>query len=285
MSSIPTLPIELERHIFEIAILIHPWSAAVLILVARRVQIWIEPLLYKVLRICPTPRKHMEIQIPVERICGLIKSKPASFFHDHVRHISLYGENHIDDIIPLFAVCDAVLDISLSIASGASILLPSLGALPLQRLTANLTFLFPGPSGPDFGHPIFTNITHLALYGHPGHGWDTWSGLAQIPGLTHLSFHNYGIDLPICHGALLHCKALEVLANVFPSKDYLNPFPDYVTVTADPRFVVLVVPDFIMIGDWEVGAWGGADCWVRASELVRKRRSGQVKEYAFGYDN
>ncbi|KAJ6550049.1 hypothetical protein B0H19DRAFT_1160293 [Mycena capillaripes] len=47
------LPPELERLIFEIAALESPKSMPALILVARRVQIWIEPLLYGVLALTP----------------------------------------------------------------------------------------------------------------------------------------------------------------------------------------------------------------------------------------
>ncbi|KAJ7144496.1 hypothetical protein C8R44DRAFT_725425 [Mycena epipterygia] len=146
-------------------------------------------------------------------------------------------------IMPLLALCDATIDLHLFV--GSSTLLPLLGALPLQRLSARLAELFPDLSGLDFAHPLFTKITHLDLHDFPAGSWDTWSGLAQLPALT--------------------------------LRDYLrvSSMPGYATVAIDPRFVVLLVPD--LFEDWEVGARGGADRWVRASELVRKRRSGEVK--------
>ncbi|KAJ7086222.1 hypothetical protein C8R44DRAFT_893676 [Mycena epipterygia] len=276
MSSTLTLPTELERHIFEIATFIHLPSAPALILVAHRVKIWIEPLLYQVLRITKTSRK---CRIAVKTISSLIESRPAAFFHDHVRHLSIevLGQSTDNEIAPLLAACDAVVDVQ--IVTGSSILLPILGALPLQRLSADLLFLFPGPSGLDFGHPIFTNVTHLSLYGHSGHGWDTWSGLAQIPGLTHLAFRDNSFDAPMCHSVLLHCKLLQVLANLLASGSNLDwSVRRYATVIDNPRFVMLRVPS--LLEDWEVGARGGEDRWVRASELselVRKRHSGEVK--------
>ncbi|KAJ7144495.1 hypothetical protein C8R44DRAFT_973971, partial [Mycena epipterygia] len=221
-------------------------------------------------------RRNREIRVPVERIRDLLESNPASFFHDHVRHLSLDTFKHsINEIMPVIAVCDATVDIQFFF--GCPELLPLLGALPLQRLSARLADLFPDPSGPDFAHPIFTNITHLGIRDTPGHGFDTWTGLAKIPRLTHLSFHYYGIDYPSYPiSALLQRKSLEVLAISFSHGVYLHHFAsDYATVAIDPRLVMLEVPN--VVDDWNVGARGGDDRWVKANKLVRLRHSREVQ--------
>ncbi|KAJ7107891.1 hypothetical protein C8R44DRAFT_744467 [Mycena epipterygia] len=75
-------------------------------------------------------------------------------------------------------------------------------SLPLRRLSAESSYLF--PSGRDFSHPLFTKITHLALYNSGSRGWNAWSGLAQLPCLTHLSVHNSPFYPAFCHEVLMH---------------------------------------------------------------------------------
>ncbi|KAJ7879703.1 hypothetical protein B0H13DRAFT_1571256, partial [Mycena leptocephala] len=54
----PLLPPELERIIFELAAFVNPASMPSLLLVAPRVKIWIEPLLYETLIITPNNASH-----------------------------------------------------------------------------------------------------------------------------------------------------------------------------------------------------------------------------------
>ncbi|KAJ7096865.1 hypothetical protein C8R44DRAFT_812365 [Mycena epipterygia] len=88
--------------------------------------------------------------------------------------------------------------------------------MPLRRLSAQLWTLF--PSSPDLSHPLFVNLTHLTLQHLLSGVWDSWSGLVELPGLTHLSFYNSAIDLSIYHGTLIR---KNVLFKFVPSSDYL----------------------------------------------------------------
>ncbi|KAJ7101872.1 hypothetical protein C8R44DRAFT_808821 [Mycena epipterygia] len=278
MASPQTLPTELERYILEIAAFIHPECMPVLVLVARRAKIWIEPLLYQVIRVDPRSYPGHGRWIPLSTILRLIDSdsKPPSFFHDHVRHICLLDlpEHQLNDIMRVFSICDAT--VNLQLLRGSPNLLPLLGAMSqLHRLSAVLSELFPGPT-PDFSHPIFTKITHLDVFDSP-HGWELWSGLAHMPCLTHLSFYRYYVDHAFCHSALQHCKSLQVLAILCLNHLTKVFAPDYETLASDPRFVMVGGTD--RTSDWDKAARGGQDHWVRVDEFVRKRLSGETKEW------
>ncbi|KAJ7143958.1 hypothetical protein C8R44DRAFT_864963 [Mycena epipterygia] len=89
-----------------------------------------------------------------------------------------------------------------------------------------------------FSRPLFTKITHLDLGDSPDDGWKFWSGLADMPCLTHLSFRDDYEDMTMFHSALLHCKSLQVLAILFaPDVFTLN----YESLASDPRFVLVGV--------------------------------------------
>ncbi|KAJ7485199.1 hypothetical protein B0H11DRAFT_2231396 [Mycena galericulata] len=268
-----TLPPELERGIFEIAAFIHPSCMPALILVAQRVKIWIEPLLYRVLCIGPKPLDSEEIWVTNsrQRIRHLMEGRRVALFHDHVRHLclNLSGTVFLDDIV--LRVCDATINIHLS--GGNSQLLLHLEKLPLQRLSVNLKYLF---SLPDFTHPLFATITHLSL-DNPYYHWPQMSSLTQMPCLTHLSFNEILLPETTYENALRDCKSLEVLATSWSRLAVLRVLihnRTYASIATDLRVVVLLATDHIR--DWQMGARGGDDYWVRADEHVRKRRAGET---------
>ncbi|KAJ7096918.1 hypothetical protein C8R44DRAFT_989174 [Mycena epipterygia] len=143
---------------------------------------------------------------------------------------------------------------------------------------------FPAVSGPDFTHPLFTQITHLAVHEYAGSSWETWSGLAQMSYLTHLSFldnvFTRDSDDTVYRNALMHCKSLQVLAMHCREEHMRQLTPHYRAVAFDPRFVIVSIKH--PGTEWQIGARGGEDHWVRAERLVKKRRSGETKDYAIG---
>ncbi|KAJ7081271.1 hypothetical protein C8R44DRAFT_754099 [Mycena epipterygia] len=164
------------------------------------------------------------------------------------------------------------------LGSGCHEVLPLLAASTAATATVHKLI---GPTLPDFSHPLWLRITHLdlCLRGHvwSRYGWETWSGLAQMPCLSQLFFHsnpeNYS---PIYHGILLHCKLLEVLVPLFGSpQQMLLLVPGYATIAIDPRFVMLVIVS--ITANWEIVARGGEDRWIWAEKLMKKRRSGEIK--------
>jgi hypothetical protein len=177
--------------------------------------------------------------------------------------------NRVVDLLSRCGVLDNLAFIKTYLGSAA--LLPILGALPLRHLSLALrqSFqLFPWPNPFDGGHSLFSQITRLGILDKQVQVDDrrTWSGLAQIPRLTHLSALSY-MSESVSHGVLKHCKFLEVLVFVCNDQEQFDQNQARAELTDDPRFVMLVVTD--RLSDWEMGARGGEDYWVRASALVR----------------
>ncbi|KAJ7200154.1 hypothetical protein GGX14DRAFT_466912, partial [Mycena pura] len=279
----PAFPEDLERCIFESAAIFHTDCIPALLLVARRIKRWIEPLFHKVVTIYGLPRKtarkpNTNFRHSVPAFYSLIKSKPASFFPDNVRLVGV----PIAEILAALAACNAItslalFDVSCVKGDGHAALLELLGTFPLKRLSARENYWL-CPGGWDFGHPLFAHITHLDLPGDLDRQGAKWASFALIPRLTHLSFSE-DTSLPECSRSIFpaileHCKSLQVLAMLFSSPALLkfcvlntNLQPS----AFDPRVVLLTVAD--RQADWETGARGGDDYWIIAERLVDKQTS------------
>ncbi|KAJ7148238.1 hypothetical protein C8R46DRAFT_1044784 [Mycena filopes] len=268
------LPIELEREIFETTALSHPECMPKLLLVGRRVKIWIEPLMYRILSIHPLQQKTV-IRRTLRGILQAMQVKPATFFRQHVRNVCFVRNDDAEDIWAVLSTCTGTTNLALFNADIDPSLLPVLARLPLQRLSAVLGDLF--PSRPDFTHPLFTHLTHLDVLDWRDGGWAGWAGLALLPALTHLSF-NDDISTSACLGALAHCAQLQVLIVVWATRAAAQDDPyDRAPLAEDPRFVMIVVHEYLK--DWEAGAAGGEDYWARADAFVKKRRAGFLISY------
>ncbi|KAJ7118198.1 hypothetical protein C8R44DRAFT_738153 [Mycena epipterygia] len=118
---------------------------------------------------------------------------------------------------------------------------------------------------------LLARITHLAI----GSLDVPWERLAQIPKLTHLSVSEYNA-LSSFQAALTHCKSVEVLVVVCETRARREACVALcAALAADPRLVVLVVADYRH--NWERGARGGEDHWLRAEAVVRDRRVGETE--------
>ncbi|KAJ7763012.1 hypothetical protein B0H16DRAFT_1528478, partial [Mycena metata] len=278
------LPIDLEREIFECAALCRPVGIPALMLVAWRVKTWVEPLLYRTIVLWPTHRfasmpERIDRQPTFLRkpLIQVIKSKPASFFHDSVRHLMIpeVPENDTEGQFILSA-CTGVED--LWIYQLPPYLLPFTRNLPLRRLHCGLTELFVSKDV-DFTHPLFANITHLELIDSPKEfDQEKWSGLALIPNLTHLAFN--GLNFLSLWAVLLdQCRSLRLLVCLVGSSHSevilsLAARQDDERLPRDPRFVVMQCEEFEK--DWQMGAHTGEDYWARGEAVVAKHRSGEV---------
>ncbi|KAJ7726806.1 hypothetical protein B0H16DRAFT_1591913 [Mycena metata] len=200
------LPPELEREIFVIAASAGNTTIPPLLRVAKRVKVWLEPLLYRrvLVQSQPSSRRYFlsngDVMISTAALAAAMERLPAGFLNTHARHLYLEVwaySNSIQDRSRMFAALTGVTDLMLLNMGNfdeAPLLLAEISRLPLRRLQAHLGALFrPAPPGVvDFSHPLFRNITHLCARDDFQPDWTT--GLALLPCLTHLSFLDYGFD-------------------------------------------------------------------------------------------
>ncbi|KAJ6481923.1 hypothetical protein C8R45DRAFT_1003463 [Mycena sanguinolenta] len=255
------LPPELERQIFEIAANSHSKSIPTLLLVARRVKIWLEPILYNVVFLSPSP-SGFEFQSPA--------------ISQHVRHLCItYAEVSPRCLDPILANYSAVQNLAL--AGRHSGLLPFISAMPLRRMSTNLANLF-SSGGIDFMHPLFSRITHLQVWDNlDTTRWEDWRGLAAIPNLTHLAFLMTKSFL-IFQNTLAACPGLKVLIYQYSSLSD-NPEFGVESLAHDTRFVCLHAKSFYV--EWQRGARGGEDFWVRAEKFIARRNCGEIASETF----
>ncbi|KAF8185828.1 vacuolar protein sorting-associated protein 26-domain-containing protein [Mycena galopus ATCC 62051] len=260
--SISRLPPELERHTFEIAAHSDLKSIPTLLLVAHRVKIWLEPILYSVV-------------IASDPLTGLLCFDPVHFslalhsraFSQHVTNLLCRWFPH-PQLVAVLASCSAVENLML--LSNHPDLLPFLSAMPLRRLHTTLKDLF--PTGVDFTHPLFLHITHLELMDSLHGGEDLWKGLAVIPNLTHLAFWTLR-SIPFFRATLAACPTLRILVfRYHRARADLGKRLD--SLAHDTRFVLMSAQSFIK--DWQIGALGGEDFWVRAERFIAQRNSGEI---------
>ncbi|KAJ7446346.1 hypothetical protein FB451DRAFT_1375938 [Mycena latifolia] len=267
-----TFPLELEREIFETTALVHPGTIPGLLRVARRIYIWIEPFLYRNVRVGKDP----PYSAMGSAILRATKSKPASFFHNAVRLLILdiSATWTLEDVWGVLRLCTRLEAFSTWGHFTDPTLLRILEELPLRRLSTDLDRLFGGYESIDLTHPLFVSLTHLeivdAIYED-----DTRiiARLPTLPALTHLRL-NENVPWKHVQRLLEECPRLEVLISVFPRLK--APWAAQRARTSpihDPRFVITVYRD-------HVANWSLSQCqpssWSLAEEFVARRRSGTI---------
>ncbi|KAJ7111323.1 hypothetical protein C8R44DRAFT_985491 [Mycena epipterygia] len=277
--SVPFLPPELERTIFESAAELHPGTILNLLLVSRRVNEWIERLQYNTVT---SSGSGTSCRFDVLQRAVRSDLKPASFFHDRVQYLYVDWRNK-DGLrsAEILSACSGIRSLVLLFLVGPS-LLSSLGAMKPQRLGIFLKGIFPTMESTDLSHPMFTFVTHLDIFDSLSHDfydfhwpWSddwSWSNFGLLPALTHLSLLKFR-DSDVGTVLLSQCRKLEVLIRMAGSA----PHPSDLPSIDDVRFVSMVVPDRDYEGDWIIGTKGEMDFWARADAFVAKRRRGEVK--------
>ncbi|KAF8868800.1 hypothetical protein BD779DRAFT_1591568 [Infundibulicybe gibba] len=200
MSLMPLLPPELERDIFELAARTHRGTAVNLTLVARRVQIWIERVIYEVVSLSDRNK--------CSSFLRTLNTRSVQFFDEHVKALCLPYYLDMDQASRILSVCRHVNNLECWAQRGSSPFslcsAPQLDPLsssspsstppqtvpaPLlpcpSRLSVNMRDLFHS-SPPDFSLQLFANITHLRV-ADSWLFWSTWPSFAPIPILTHLA--------------------------------------------------------------------------------------------------
>ncbi|KAJ7259208.1 hypothetical protein C8J57DRAFT_1515284 [Mycena rebaudengoi] len=246
----PSFPLELERDIFEIAATHwHPKTMPTLLVVARRVRQWIEPLLYRTLV--------MGREGCLLNPTALLHIQPTTL--KHVQNLLVWNTLACrSDLLRVLPLCSGVQRLAFFDIPNAPPVLPALEQMPLpvQYLslikTSALDLIDPT-------RPLFRTLTHL----------DMIDGIVERP----LDF-NFA-ELP----ALTHLSMLHVLVSKIWIWTAWYSGQAHQSTDVDPRFVMMFLRPFpnLWVDDWTVGATGGNDFWTRTELFIDKRRRGKVE--------
>ncbi|KAJ7772267.1 hypothetical protein B0H16DRAFT_1512914 [Mycena metata] len=260
MSAQPILPPELEREVFEATALMYRHTIPALIRVARRVHVWIEPFLYRVLR----------AERNAQAMIDILLRKSPTFCHLAVRHLAVLdgSQSFSTDAVQLLTLCKGVTNLALGDYFMADpTLVPLLAEMALLRLAVSVTDL-----GCDLAHPLFSSVTHLTLFDRP-------EGLiplcAQLPGLASLTHLCLFFDLPegVVVSVLTRSPRLQLFLMLSSEGSDLQPRPPH---TDDIRFVAGTYTNAYWDG-WIDGANGLPDYWTRGDDLIAQKQNGEIE--------
>ncbi|KAJ7446371.1 hypothetical protein FB451DRAFT_1291982 [Mycena latifolia] len=274
MDPLPIFPPELEREILETTALVHPSTIPVLLRVARRFHIWIEPLMYTAVYVGIEP----PYSAMGRAILRAVKFKPASFFHNAVRHLFLDTSATwtFDEARDVLKLCTGLVGFTSWGGYADPTLLPILRdrELPLRRLSTDLYCLFGAYESIDLTQSLFASITHLQIY-DAIYEDDTRiiAHLPALPALTHLRLSE---NVPWRHieTLLTECPHLELLISLFPRmKAPWAVQHAHMSPIHDPRFVITVYRN--LPETWEAYR-SLQNAWSLAEDFVSARRSGSI---------
>ncbi|KAJ7443120.1 hypothetical protein FB451DRAFT_1568734 [Mycena latifolia] len=268
MDTNPAFPPELEREIFEVAALLHPGTIPTLLQVARRISIWIEPLLYTVVRVNESPKIARAIMCATD-------SKPASFFHNSVHHLLLESGAPwtLSEATEFLKLCPRLISFAAFGQFADPTLLPILGQMRLRQISVALRTLFGGVGSIDLTHAVFASTTHLDILDPIDQsGTGICARIAALPALTHLCLDRI-TSWKRLETLLADCPRLEVLVSLFPRKESSMASQwAWSSPIHDPRFVVAVYTD--LADNWEARARCRPNFWSLAEDFVARRRAG-----------
>ncbi|KAJ6580665.1 hypothetical protein B0H19DRAFT_1250973 [Mycena capillaripes] len=117
-----TLPTDLERVIFETAAHARPQSIPKLMLVAWRVKLWLEQLLYQTMMVGLASNLDVPIGHPIfpTNLLHLIQPTPTRVPGDFVRHLFLVA--NIDDARAILSACCRIENLWLSTLESETLL-------------------------------------------------------------------------------------------------------------------------------------------------------------------
>ncbi|KAF8212720.1 hypothetical protein K438DRAFT_1805001 [Mycena galopus ATCC 62051] len=251
--SSPILPTELEREIFELCALSGSILIPKVMLVAKRVKEWVEPLLYRAIIVYrksfgkftsekpPTDSNFTAIADDV--LSSISRRKPSAFFHRAVRYL----RSLTLDVQPILTLCT--------------------GSLPLKRIYVKLM--------PPITPRPFSCLTHLHL-GHSEDVESTCAILTALPKLAHLSLVSRMDDTPfvVSHKAL-DSSRIRVLVLFYLSPAWTRENLLSSQLKQDARFVVMRLRN--LATDWYARVQLGAnDYWADAENHIAKRRIGEI---------
>ncbi|PPR02790.1 hypothetical protein CVT24_002222 [Panaeolus cyanescens] len=264
---VPFLPPELERKIFEMAFDPEDPSENVqMMLVSKRVRIWIRPLVYRIMeqrtrRFPDFVRRPMCVD--VEEICQFVQHLAID------RRYCLYT---LDMVKLLIKRCPNLISLGYWSSEEGSIPWYCISTLhQLRRLSVNLARCT--NVGAGFDSPAFSSITHLEfLSTKPG---IPLGRLIAFTNITHFSISSM---------TNTDNAWFRTLGNLLSSWDSLRVFvvvelnerlKDYVKYFyAQDTRIAIVDDDMNDVSDWFRGARGERDLWWHAENMVLARKRG-----------
>ncbi|KAJ6487631.1 hypothetical protein C8R45DRAFT_253508 [Mycena sanguinolenta] len=282
------LPVELEREIFELAASTDVATALRLAVVARRVQAWVEPIIYSTVVVAHAPGFDYQTQYsrnvlrrrvkdsskaassnqpPIPRFIRTIPSRPASFFARHVKSLHIGNLSELE-LLTLLSTCTGISELAWWASKVTPDIAAAFGSIYLRRLSVDSSFSFK-----DLNFPTLAKITHLDLnfcnYSSP-----TLPPLGHFPVLTHLSVA-YDMAAPPSwrDDVLDSCPRLRIFL-LFCDNLFLEELSGLRQRHADIRVVVIQRP----VGSW-TASWVH-DAWPLAESIVRERRELAAAEAA-----
>ncbi|KAJ7461764.1 hypothetical protein B0H11DRAFT_2055917 [Mycena galericulata] len=272
----PRLPPELEIQIFESVAKASPYDAALrlnLMLVAHRVQVWVEPFAY-----------HCLVFSRVNnwaRLKWIITSKPKDFLAKHVRSICMpLSTVTMEEASEILAACTGTERLACWIDHGAGPA-PSIPihALPLRRLSIELEHFLALPADLPALH---AHLTHLELvyWGKHAESYPATVDLTRFSHLTHLALRSDAMyfqwSLEAVSSMMATCRRLKVVVLL----DYfMSNTPQAIRQALNDSRVVVVLSEVAVhdwdptakpFHEWEIRVGRKEDMWARGEDIIRR---------------
>jgi hypothetical protein len=196
-----------------------------------------------------------------------IKSKPADFFANAVRHLCLESFMLEQESRQILEVCCGAINLALTATHTMPTILPILSAMCLQRLSVFLHRLF--GRTPDLLHPLFASLTHLDLLDNNDEGLtQILAHIPKLPVLSHLTLDS-AVPQDSVETLLVECPRLKLLLVLW---SWVNGYKSaQIRHIYDVRFVIgLCLANYW--DDWEAGATGRPHFWSLGDDFVAQKR-------------
>ncbi|TFK60808.1 hypothetical protein BDN72DRAFT_965510 [Pluteus cervinus] len=254
----PAFPPEIEEIIFSLCVQTDRENNTNLLLVAKRVDQWLRPQLYKVAIVHDNRRYFGR-----PRFNGELLKK----YGQHVRRLLLWpvstDESCLHKTATCLSWCPNVVDLTLWQPDPGydQRLVDQLLSLPLLHLSFDITrFHNELMKWPISRTVSFTSVTHLHLIGI--HITVRAEEIKQyFPNLTHMALNG---NMGISHNSILHCWKNELKVLRWHTSQTNS-------VSDDPR-VVVMQPVRNYVHDWNEATEDGSSFWRRAEVEVERRR-------------
>nr|GAT54519.1 predicted protein [Mycena chlorophos] len=250
-------------------------------LVAQRVKLWVEPLLYRTITVQNSAKFFHLLRI--------LRTKPPSFLASAVWHIHyaipLPRESLVsaDICAEVLALCPGTTHVGTTVSFMGTRSRDAMSVLTnLQDLTTELGILFEHTQPIDARHRVFAHVTHLNLHDRMGLRsvrQRIWDAVPAMPSLTHLRMLS-GDSIADAHieHLLFSCPKLRIL--LLTLEGHWDEHFHRTRRVSDSRLVWAFVDEAYgrFWADWTRHTRGETCLWTMAEDVVRQRtmRQGSI---------